>query len=197
MAQGNKATLRPEERATFFRLFLPLLDYVNQAYEISEVLGEQIRKGHPDIRKLGKVAGVLWANVERIDDFIAAVQEQGEIDSEDQRLLESWKRPLTRKFVLERHLTRGSVFIDSKSEKVYLVKGLTDPWKELLWDVPIPCAIKATLLPFRDCIISDGLVAPYPISFGAGYREVFRQIYMKAKQEGTIKTAFSQETDNG
>ena len=34
MSNTNKATLSPEDRKTFFRLFIPLLDFTNQKYDI-------------------------------------------------------------------------------------------------------------------------------------------------------------------
>ena len=196
MAKERNATLSSEDAGDFFRLFLPLLDYVNQAYEVSDVLGDQIRMGHPNLMELKKVAAVLWGDHDIIDEYIAECQEQFGLDEADQKLLEGWKHPVTGKFLVERHLSRGSIFIDPETEKVYLVKGLIDTWKEMLHDAPLPILMNATLLPFRGSIISDGLVGVYRVSFGPGYREGFRQIYMQAKQDGAILTAFpSKDTE--
>lgn len=193
MAKERKETLSSEDAGDFFRLFFPLLAYVNQAYEISDGLDEQIGTEHLDLKELKKVVNKLWADPSIIDNYMEHVREQIGLDKEDQKLLEGWKHPLTGKFVLERHLSRGSIFIDLETEKVYLVKGLTNTWRELLQDAPLPLLMKATLIPFRGNIISDGLIVPNRVSFGLGYREGFRQIYMKAKQDGAILTAFPVE----
>lgn len=194
MKKENRATLSKEESSTFFRLFLPLLDAVNQAYEISDVLTEQLRAGRPSLRELGKVAEALWKDTDILDEYISAVSEQHGLPDEDRRILEGWKHPVSAAFVLERHLAKGSIFIDPETEKVYLVKGLTQTWEELLpvWKPPI--LLDATLIPYCGKIISDGLVAPRRVSFGPGYREDFKQLYLEAKQNGSILTSLDEES---
>ena len=56
------------------------------------------------------------------------------------------------------------------------MKGLTQTWGEMIPYLKPPFPIKATLIPFGDCIISDGLVSPQRVSFGPEYRESFKQI---------------------
>lgn len=192
MNNTNKATLSPEERKTFFRLFIPLLDFTNQKYEINEYLSEDLRMGHPDTQDLKEVADVLWANPEVIDEYIEATEEQFGLEEDDRRLPESWRHPVSGRFIPERHLAKGSVFIDAENTetmKVYLVKGLTEPWSEMLADYKPPILVQATLIPFGNCIISDGLVYPHNIIFGSGARNDFKEFYMTAKQSGKIITS--------
>ena len=47
--------------------------------------------------------------------------------------------------------------------------------------------LDAVLIPFRDSIISDGLVVPYRIYFGKGARADFKDAYMNAKKNQTIR----------
>ena len=101
------------------------------------------------------------------------VSEQCGLPEEDRLVLESWKHPVSATFVLERHLSKGSIFINPETGKVYLVKGLTQKWSEMFpWAKP-PIVLEATLIPFCGCIISDGLVAPLRVSLGPGYQESF------------------------
>ena len=192
MNNTNNATLSPEDRKTFFRLFLPLLDFTNQKYEISECLSDDLRMGCPDKQDLIEVADVLWANTETIDEYIEATEEQFGSEEDDRRLLESWRHPVSGRFILERHLSKGSVFIDAEDTetmKVYLVKGLTEPWSEMLADFRPPILLHATLIPFNNCIISDGLVYPHNIIFSSDARSDFKDFYMNAKQSGKIITS--------
>lgn len=46
--------------------------------------------------------------------------------------------------------------------------------------------MKVTLIPFRDVIISDGLVMPYNIVIGKNMKKQFKDIYMSAKKSGTL-----------
>lgn len=192
MRNINKSTLSPEGRRTFFRLFIPLLDFTNQKYEISECLSDDLRMGCPDTQDLKEVADVLWANTETINEYIEATEEQFGLEENDCRLLKSWRQPVSGRFILERHLAKGSVFIDAENTetmKVYLVKGLTEPWSEMLSDFRPPILLQATLIPFGNCIITDGLVYPHNIIFGTGARSDFKDFYMHAKQNGKIITS--------
>ena len=193
MRTKDSAILSKEESRTFFRLFIPLLTAVNRAYGISEDLDQQLRAGCPSFTELGEVAGALWEDISVLDEYIAQYSEHVGLPDEDRRILEGWKHPVTETFILERHLSRGSVFIDTDTEKVYLVKGITQTWEEMIPGRTPPFPICATLLPFRNCIISDGLVSPQRVSFGPEYRASFRQIYLNAKQNGTIITHFEIE----
>lgn len=65
-----------------------------------------------------------------------------------------------------------------------MVKGLFSTWAEMLGESPVP--LDAVLIPFRDSIISDGLVVPYRICFGKGATEDFKEVYMNAKRNRAI-----------
>lgn len=46
--------------------------------------------------------------------------------------------------------------------------------------------IEATLMPFRDMIITDGLIMPYNILIGGNMARTFKDIYMTAKKNGAL-----------
>lgn len=184
MSTANKAILSEEDCRLFFRLFIPLLQFTNQKFEINEYLDEDLRAGHPDLEDLKEVADRLWQNTDTIDEFMEA--NENKLSLEERSLLESWRHPVTGQFILERHLAKGSIFIDSRDVKVYLVKGLTDPWSVMFADRTPPILLKTTLIPFRDCIISDGLTITRNVYFGTGSRNDFKEFYMNAKQSGKI-----------
>ncbi len=51
---------------------------------------------------------------------------------------------------------------------------------------PMPLLLEATFIPFRDVIISDGIVMPYTIVIGKNMAKQFKDIYMDAKKNGRI-----------
>ena len=55
-----------------------------------------------------------------------------------------------------------------ETEKVYQSIGIISSWEEMFFGAPMPFMVDATLIPFRDSIISDGFVMPYNI-YGSGY----------------------------
>ena len=173
-------TLKSEDAALFYELFLPLLNYVNHHYYVTEDIdftGKRV-----DAAKAMEVARFLWEQPSIIDDYI-----NDNIFPLDQMdILSNWKHCIPGRFIIERHLKKGSVFISTKDERVYLVNGIIASWEDMLFGVPTPIIVDAVLLPFKDCIITDGLVSVIPVRFGGNYTRSFKEIYMTAKRNGSI-----------
>ena len=176
--------LNHEDAKLFYQLWLPLLNYVNNNYHI---LVDEIdfTSGKIDPQDAAEVAHFLWERTGIIDDYL----EQTDLSEEHTEILKSWKRCVSGKFIIERHLKKGSVFISTDDNSVYMVSGIIDSWEEMLRNAPIPTLLDATLLPFKNVIISDGLVSVVPIMFGSNSRADFKEIYMDAKKNGKIKTS--------
>ena len=100
MSTTNNAILSAEDKRTFFRLFIPLLQFTNQKFEINKYLDEDLRAGHPDLEDLKEVADILWQHTDTIDEFIEANKDR--LSAAEHSLLESWRRPISGRFVLER-----------------------------------------------------------------------------------------------
>ncbi len=179
-------TLDEKDANLFFELFMPLLDYVNRKCNVLEndekfeekYLSSKCINGY----NAAKVADTLWQQVTLIDDYLA----QAQLTQENAELVRNWKKQISGKFIVERHLKRGSVFINSYDEQVYLVKGLNSTWQEMLNGNPLPAMICATLLPWRNVIVTDGLVTLEALCFGRGYSSEFKEIYMNAKRSGKL-----------
>jgi hypothetical protein len=99
-------------------------------------------------------------------------------------IVESWKQFIRGDFFIERYLKKYAVFI--QDQKVYGVLALNDSFEEMLPHDPLPMYVSATLLPFRDKIIYDGLIGSYSIYLGGGISSELKEIYLTAKQNGTI-----------
>ena len=174
--------LKPEEAGLFYEMFLPLLDYVNENYHVTmetvHFTGERVDPG-----EAAEVAQFLWERTWFIDDYLA-----GAVLPEEQcEIILSWKRCVSGTFIIERHLKKkGSIFISDDNNSVYLVNGIIDSWEEMFSGIPTPMIVKATLLPFRDVIISDGLVSAFPIRFGRNMVAEFKNSYMIARMNKTI-----------
>ena len=177
-------TLHPEETKQFFMLWIPLLNYVNLTYEIEPSIERLMPGKNADYNLLYQLAGALYDDISVIDDFLADCPST--MSQEARRIVSGWKRFVRGKFLVERHLVNGSIFISMEDQKVYQVKGLQSTWEEMLRGQQLPVALETTLLPFGAAIISDGLILPYRVSFGSNYRERFKSIYMDAKAAGTI-----------
>ena len=87
MRTKESAILSEEDSSTFFRLFIPLLAAVNQAYEISDDLNEQLLAGRPNYAELLEVAKALWEDTGFMDEYIAQYSEHYGLPDEDRRIL--------------------------------------------------------------------------------------------------------------
>ena len=175
--------LKPEDAGLFYELFLPLLDYVNERFHVTvkkvKFKGESI-----DPRDAIEAAHFLWERTWIIDDYL----DESKLSCEHREIIHGWKRCISGTFIIERHLKKGTVFISADDETVYLVNGIIDSWNEMLGGQPTPLILKATLLPFKNVIISDGLVTSYAIRFGRNSAAEFKETYMNAKRNGDIIT---------
>ena len=165
----------------FYRLWFPLLDFVNRKYHVcskAEII--DLEEG-VDLCDAKAAADYLWSHPAVLEEYLAAA----ELPEEDAQIVAGWKRCRPGRYILERHLKKGSVFISVEDGAVYMVKGLFSSWEEMLGEAPV--LLDAVLIPFRDSIISDGLVVPYHIYFGKGARADFKDAYMNAKRNQTIR----------
>ena len=51
----------------------------------------------------------------------------------------------------------------------------------------MPLMVEATLMPYRNIIITDGLIMPYNLMIGGNMTKTFRDVYMDAKRLGAIE----------
>ena len=179
-------TISREDARLFFELFLPLLDFTNKRFNVVQcdyTFMERFEKSEGiDIKNALNVANTLWTNNHLIDEYL----KQATLNNECRELVSSWKRHITGDFILERHLKKGSVFISTDNRRVYLVNGLFSSWEEMIQYRKPPVLLNVTLLPWKDVIISDGLVSITSMHFGNNYSSDFKEIYLHAKRSGNI-----------
>lgn len=176
-------TLSQEDGQLYYKLWLPLLDFVNRKYHVNRKLKSITTATELDPEEVKKVANKLWSDVTIIDDYL---KECVDLPEEYKEIVRSWKRRVQGKFMMERHLKKGTIFISLENEEVYQVSGIISSWEEMFYGAPMPLIIEATFMPFRDVIISDGLIMPYNILVGGGMKLVFKDVYMAAKKSGQI-----------
>lgn len=177
-------TLSNEDANLFYSLFFPLLDYVNKKYSVNPKLREISGNEGIDICEAEIVTNYLWNNPNLINEYL----KESTLSDEDFIIVHGWNRFVTEKFVLERNLQKGSVFISDKNE-VYMVSGIFSSFEDIFYGVPLPIIMQATLIPFKDKIITDGIVSVYNVHFGRNVSVTFKETYLTAKKDKTIHTS--------
>ena len=180
--------LERKDTDLFYSLWFPLLNFANSRYQICPEIGAIEFGKSVDMRDAKTIADHIWGHTEVIDEYLS----EAALPAEHCEIVIGWKKCRPGKYILERHLKKGSVFISADSAqvvsdaRVYMVLGLYSTWEEVLGGRPMPVLLDAVLLPFRDRIITDGLVVSRNITFGRGAAADFKDAYMDAKKNGKI-----------
>lgn len=183
--------LTKEDSDLFYKLMLPLLQYVNRKLGVMPEI--QTLQEFKDISFEDKYAlrDILYENIHLIDSFIDENPE--DLPLKDLAIVASWKKFVKDDFFIERFLKKHAVFIDN-NDKVYAVLGLQSSLEEMIPPNALPIRVQAVLLPFRDEIVYDGFIVPYRISFGRGYTEDLKHVYLKAKKREAIIFSFNPDS---
>ena len=186
LERGICMVLTNEEAKRFYKLWIPLLDFVNQKYKINRNLfGMTSPIGLPII-EIRKISEKLWDDKRVIDEYILSGFKA--LDEEETEIVSSWKRAVRGGFIVDRHLWDGSVLISIENSEVYIVKGIVSSWREILEGFPMPQAVEATLIPFGNVIIFDGIITSSSsrVCLGRNMSEQSKQIYLNAKKNGKL-----------
>ena len=129
----------------------------------------------------------LHARPEWIDEFVQ--DNPANVAPDELEIVSSWKNAVVGSFYVFRYLKRHTVFLaGGDPPKAYGVLAMTNPFEELVGPV-LPVFTKTVLLPWKDCIIYDGLLNSYAISFGPGIRGSLNESYKEAKATFGIITS--------
>lgn len=172
--------LSDEDGALFFKLWLPLVEYVNKRFYISK----RLTIADMDASDMLKVSEKICNDPDVIDLYLDA---HPEIPEEHREIIDSWKRGVYELFVIERHLKNGSIFISADTDEVYQVSGILSEWKEIYPDDDLPLVVETMLLPFKGVIISSGVSRPYVDELGDEERSALMDIYINARRSGLLR----------
>lgn len=177
--------LAPDDAALFYRAWGAILVWVNQERRVVPPFPPPTPEhpiAPPTANELRKV---LWADDSLRDRFLA--DGAAGLAGAERELIASWRHRLSGNFIVLRHLKRHSILL--KSNTAYAVLGLYTPLALMLPHVPM--YVTATLLPFRDKTITDGLIESpgMHLSFGGGARRMFNDEYSEARSLGRVVTS--------
>ena len=184
-------TLSKQDAMLFYQLWFPLLNYAKDKKKISTSVKQFAMFQPQDPHELLKTADAVWSDTKLIDSYL---EQNKQLPEEYKEIMRSWKRRVRGTFVMERHLKDGSIFINTKDQKVYQVRGLIQSWQDMLSMAPMPLMMDAVLIPFKDVIISDGLISYKPIQFSSNMKKMLKETYMNAKTEGSIICSLGRNT---
>jgi hypothetical protein len=182
--------LADEDAALFYRAWGALLTWANDRRRIVPPFSRPT-PAKPIAPELAtQIRDVVWAEDALREQFL--VEGAADLGAAERDLIASWRHRVRDKFVIIQHLQKHSIFM---GKAVYGVRGIYTPLEAMFPYVPI--FVEAVLIPFRDVIISDGLLQSYPvqISFGAGARRAFKEQYSAARAAGQVRIRLPWQDD--
>ncbi len=185
--QALSMLLTPEDAELFYRLQRTFLHYIGQRLQLlPDASGAGDFERLP-AAEIAKVRDVFTAQPELLDGFIA--ENPTALDASELAIVGSWRHFVKGEFFLFRQLKRHMVFLSTDEPAVaYGVTALTDPFAGLIGP-RLPVMVQAVLLPFKDRIVYDGLLASYNVTFGGGIKRRLTDSYREAKaRQGVITT---------
>jgi len=175
--------LTDEDAALFYRAWGALLTWVNDRRKIVPPFARPT-PGHPiDPQLATQIRDVVWAEDALRERFIA--EGATDLGAAECDLIASWKHRVRGSFVIYNHLQKHSIFM---SDAVYGVRGIYTPLEVMFPYVPM--FVETVLIPFRDVIITDGLLQtpPMHMTFGGGIRRMFKGQYGAARAAAQVRT---------
>jgi hypothetical protein len=178
--------LRPDQTARFYRIWFPLLHYVNEQRQLTTTFPDTPEEGSITQNDALQLRDALWADDELREKFIA--ENPAGLPPADLAVVASWQYRLTGQFFIVRHLKKYTVFLSQNPTHAYGVLGLVSPIEEIVGST-VPIYVQAVLLPFEGQIIYDSLLMPYRVYFGPGIRGDLNDTYRNTQErEGIITT---------
>jgi hypothetical protein len=188
----KKMKVSEEDVELFYKLYLALLFYTNQRKGVvGDVTTIEEFMELPGEEKI-KAREVLYKHPKLFDSFVR--KNPFNFSQDELEIVKSWKKDFIKdEFYLFRYLKKYAIFLDDSSPpKAYGVLALKSDFQDIArpW---LPVFLKAVLLPFKDQIIYDGVLIPYPVSFGPGIRHDLKEAYQEAKARFGIITSLPWE----
>ena len=179
--------LQPEDRREFFGIWLGLLAFVNEKYELIK------RFGHPKTpvgikpETILKIKEKLWQDVKIIDEYIESAKDLSE---EKTQILTSWKNSIPGHFYIIKHLKNYTVFLHERENESFLygIQGISNPISDLFPPEILPMMTETVIMPFKDKIIYDTIFQTYNASIGPNMRGNLNFQYSETKKNRGIIT---------
>jgi len=179
--------LSKEDVELFYRLYHPLLVYVNKKFEIIKGIDSPEDFKKFSIGEINKLRDRLYKHPELINSFV--LENPLNFFNNELKIISSWKDFVKGRFLVFRYLKNYTVFLDAdESPKAYGVLALNTTFEEMIGSY-LPIMVESVLLPFNDKIIYDSIFSPYRMTFGGGIRRSFNDAYQEAKSKFGIITS--------
>lgn len=169
----QQACFGEKESDLFYKIYMALLEYTNQKYNIKPNF-KIYKKKALDPKKLTDIIEKLWENKDRIiQEFID--KNPYNLKKEELESLDGFKKGFRTHFVLAKYEEEYTALIGDN--KIYMIKGLNCNIDQIIPYQQVPCFITTSLVEYKGNIVFDGIISAYPINFGVHITEMVEKDY--------------------
>ena len=169
----STAHLDKKDCDLFYKLYLALLEYTNNTYQVNLSLKQIYKAKNINAQLVVPIAEYLWSNKHIIDEFIT--KNPYEFNRTELKILTEFKKGIRNMFIIAKFEKNYTIFIDEMGENVYKIKGLFSNIDEIIPSEDLPIYAKTTILPFKGYIIYDGLLGSMPINLGLEFKKMVKE----------------------
>ena len=170
------ACLSSKDSDLFYKLYFGILDFVNKKYSINNKL--KIYKGKGlDPNELSEVVDKFWDEKDSIIDEFCD-KNPYKFNEEELVMIKKFKKGIRDLFIICDYLEDYTAVLGKN--RCYMIKGLTCNIDEVIEYETLPAPIVMIILPFKDVLVYDGMIATYTIKMGATMEEMVMADYNKS-----------------
>jgi len=170
----------------FHKLMDSLLFFANKKLNVIKNCNTLDEFHRNDVEKTIPIRKRVFSDNNLIEEY--AANNSDSLSPDELKIVLSWKKSLEDDFYIVKYEKEYALFLHSKEQKVYGVKGIFDSFNEK-FDGYAPVMLRIRLIPFNDALIYDGIFFPYQISFGGGIRSSLKVETAAAIQKYGIITS--------
>ncbi len=170
------ACLSSKDADLFYELYFGVLDFVNKKYSINNKLKIYRGKGL-DPNELSEVVDKFWDEKDSIIDEFCD-KNPYKFNEEELGMIKEFKKGIRDMFIICDYLEDYTAVMGK--DRCYMIKGLTCNIDEVIEYETLPAPIVMIILPFKDVLVYDGMIATYPIKMGATMEEMVMADYNKS-----------------
>ena len=173
--EQQDACLSSKDADLFYKLYFGVLDFVNRKYSINNKLKIYRGKGlNPN--ELSVIVDKFWSEKDSIIDEFCD-KNLYKFKEEELKMVKEFKNGIRDMFIICDYLENYTAVMGK--DRCYMIKGLTCNIDEVIEYESLPTPTMMIILPFKNVLVYDGMLATYPIKMNSTIEEMIMADYNK------------------
>ena len=183
----------PERDAQqFFEIMMPMLGWLKRQKGVKRTLHERKTKSRFTYQEATELMNILWDRPELMDRYLNSKGKS--LPEETVETIAAWREGyVSGRFIIERFLSTGAMFISLRTLQVYLVSGITSDIEDSLPKKMLPIMVETALLPYKGRIIYASTMQASEMTFPAESKKALKEVVAYARKNKRVITTLPYE----